>query len=125
MEFYLINITYEHGVRNNGQIKTYGYRTEWKNIRYQASDRAAIAIKRNINNRIINNLSNNTVAYKIQTGIGPIIITTMYIPPRRPIIPSTDFNILKTHNCPVYVLGNYNGNHRLLGSDKTMTKGKN
>ena len=22
--------------------------------------------------------------------------------------------MLKTHNCPVYVLGDYNGNHRLL-----------
>ena len=36
----------------------------------------------------------------------------MYIPPRRPIIPRADFDILKTL---VDVLGNFNGNHRKLG----------
>ena len=86
----------KHRVRNNGQIKIYGYKTEWKNVSNQARDRAVIAIKRNICHRIINNLSNNTVACKIQTGIGPIIIATMYIPQRRPIIPKSRFRHAKT-----------------------------
>ena len=115
----------EHGVRNNGQIKIYGYKTEWKNVSNQARDRAVIAIKRNICHRIINNLSNNTVACKIQTEIGLIIIAIMYIPPNRPIISRSDFDILKTHNCPVYVLGDFNGNHRQLGIDKLMIQENN
>ena len=87
-------------------------------------DGAAIAIKRNINHRIINNLSNNTVACKIQTGIGPLLIATMYIPPKRPIISRADFDILKTHNCPIYVLGDFYGNHRQLGNRKTNDLGE-
>ena len=83
-----------------------------KNISNQAKDGEVIAIKKNINHKIINNLSNNTVAFKTQTGIWPIIIATVYIPQRRPIIPRADFDFLKTHNCLVYVLEDVNGNLR-------------
>ena len=86
----------EHRVRENGKIKIYGYKTEWKNLNNQARDGAAIAIKSKIKHRIINNLSNNTVACKIHTNMGPVIITTAYIPPRRPIIPRADFDKLIT-----------------------------
>ena len=48
----------------------------------------------------------------------------MYIPPRRPIILRKDFDMLKTHNCPVYLLGEYNGNHRLLGDRQNIHPGK-
>ena len=92
----------ELGVTNNGLIKINGYKREQKNISNQARDEAALAIKRIINHRI-----------KIQTGIGPIIIPTMYIPPRKPIISRADFDTQKTHNSPVYAPGDYNGNHRL------------
>ena len=37
----------EHGVRENGKIKIYGYKTEWKNLSNQARDGTALAIKRN------------------------------------------------------------------------------
>ena len=52
----------EHGVKDNGKIKIYGYKTEWKYLSNQARDIAALAIKR----RIINNLSNNIVACKVK-----------------------------------------------------------
>ena len=107
-----IVILNEHGVRNNGKIKIYGYKTELKNISNQARDGAAIAIKWKINHRKNNNLSKNIVAYKIQSELGPIIIATVYIPQRRPIIPRADFDFLKTHNCLVYVLEDVNGNLR-------------
>ena len=48
----------------------------------------------------------------------------MYIPPRRQIIPKADFNMLKTHNCAVYVLGDYNGNHRLLDDKQNNDPGE-
>ena len=95
-----------------------------ENLRNQARDAAALAIKRRIKHRIINNLSNNTVACKIQTKIGTLIIGKAYIPPRRPIVPRADFDILKTHNCPVYVLGDFNGNHRQLGDRQTNDAGE-
>ena len=66
----------EHRFRENGKIKIYDYKTEWKNLSNQARDGAAIAIKRKIKHRIIKNLSNNTVACKIQTNMGPVIIAT-------------------------------------------------
>ena len=48
----------KHGVRNNGKIKTYCYKTKWKNLSYQARDGEALVIKRRIKPRIISNLSN-------------------------------------------------------------------
>ena len=74
--------------------------------------------------RIINSLSNYIVVCKIQTNIGSVIIATAYIPPRRPIILWADFDILKTHNDPVYVLGDFNGNHRQLGNRQTNDSGE-
>ena len=59
------------------------------------------------------------MACKIQTNFGPVIIVTAYIPARRPIIPRADFDILKTHNCPVYVLGDFNENHKKLEDRQT------
>ena len=47
------------------------------NLSNQARDGAALVIKRKIKHRIINNLSNNTVAWKIQTNLGPVIIVTL------------------------------------------------
>ena len=38
----------EHGIRGNGKIKTYSYKTEWKNLSNQARDRTVLAIKRTI-----------------------------------------------------------------------------
>ena len=38
----------------------------------------------------------------------------MYIPPRRLIIPRASLDMLKAHNCLVYVLGDCNGDYRLL-----------
>ena len=48
----------------------------------------------------------------------------MYIPASRPIIPRLDFDMLKTHNCPVYVLGDYNESHRLLGDRQNNDPGE-
>ena len=47
----------------------------------------------------------------------------MYIP-SKPIIPRENFHMLKTHNCPVYVLGDYDGNHRILGDRQNKDPGE-
>ena len=98
--------------------------TEWKNLSNQARGGAALAIKRSFKHRTINNLSNKTVACKIHTNIGPVIIATAYIPPRRLIIVRSDLDILKTHNCSVYALGDFNGKHRKLGHIQTYDSGE-
>ena len=36
----------EHGVKDNGKIKFYGYKTEWKNLSNQVRDGATLAIKK-------------------------------------------------------------------------------
>ena len=90
----------------------------------QTRDGAALAMKKRIKHRIINNLSNNTLACKIQTNIGSVIIATAYIPTRRPIISRADFDILKIHNCPVYVLGYFSGNHRQWGDRRANDAGE-
>ena len=121
LDIFILN---KHGVRNNGQIKIYGYKTECKNISNKAREGAAITMIRNINHRIINNLSKNTVACKIQIRIAPILIATIYIPLWRLIISRADFDMLKIYNCLVYVLGDFNVNQRQLEDRQTNDSGE-
>ena len=46
------------------------------------------------------------------------MIAIIYIPPR------ADFDKLKTHNYPVYVFGDLNTYHRLLGNRQTNDSGE-
>lgn len=76
----------------------------------------AIAVKCNIKHKIIDNFDEEFIAVEIETSLGPIIIGTCYLPPRRPYVPYGDITRLLGYNKPVYLLGDFNGKHRNFGN---------
>ena len=66
----------------------------------------AILIKPNItHSKITHVFQGETIAIKIETTLGPIIIATNYSPPGRRYLPIVDINWLARHRTPVYLLG--------------------
>ena len=72
----------------------------------------AILIKPYITHSIITHtFIGDTLAIKIETSLGPIIIATNYSPPSRQFIPITDLNWLASHQTPAYLLADLNARH--------------
>lgn len=86
-------------------------------------DGVAIAIKKNINYKLIDNFEEEVLAIQITTTQGPIIIATVYSPPRRPQLPANDLLKLSNYNIPVYILGDLNARHSSLGSTNNNQAG--
>ena len=113
-----------HGITNNETFKIHGYKTITSNYLNRHVDGTAIAIKQNIQHNIIGNFLTNTLAIKIQTQTGPIIIATDYIPPSRLFIPIPDYNTLFRRQEPVYFFADLNAHHPTFGYRDTNTTGR-
>ena len=61
---------------------------------------------------------------EIETSLGPIIVATTYLPPRRPFLPYTDMHRLLSNSVPTYILGDFNGRHTTFGNRDCNTVGK-
>jgi len=61
---------------------------------------------------------------EINTPHGPIIIATIYLPPRRPYIPDQDIFQLLRHRKPTYILGDWNAQHPTFGYNQTNAVGR-
>ena len=75
----------------------------------------AIAVRKGLLYQIIDDFESDILAIKIETDIGPIIIATIYLPPRRNYIPIGGIRALLQRNTPVYLIGDFNANHQLRG----------
>ncbi len=75
------------------------------------SDGSAIAIKTNIQHKLIDDFDTDFSAIEIQTIQGPIVIATTYLPPRRPFLPFLDMYRLLNNNIPTLILGDFNATH--------------
>ena len=72
----------------------------------------AILVKRDIEHSLIDKkFDGDTLAIKVETSIGPIIIGTNYSPPSRPNIPVRDIMWFSRHRSPVYLLADLNAHH--------------
>lgn len=111
-EIILIN---SHGCPSTKKIKIFNYTTYQSNKTGQLNDGVAIAVKKELKHLIDEEFMEETMAVKIQTTQGPVIIATTYLPPRRDYLPAQD--LLKTANSilPAYILGDFNARHQLLG----------
>ena len=76
---------------------------------------SAILVSKNLNHSIIPNLSDASIAVKVQTSTGPIIFYTTYIPPRINSINPLDFQKLISVNAPLLVAGDFNATHPYFG----------
>ncbi|ROT69018.1 putative reverse transcriptase - house mosquito [Penaeus vannamei] len=64
------------------------------------------------------------LAVEVNTPQGPIILATLYIPPRRQYIPEPDILQLLRHNKPIYIMGDFNAHHTLFGYNDTNAVGR-
>ncbi len=64
------------------------------------------------------------LAVKIETSLGPILISTTYLPQRRPNLPLTDMYRLLNNDVPTYIIGDFNGTHTQFGNRDINKVGK-
>ena len=64
--------------------------------------------EKNLNHSLKPNLSEASIAVKVQTSIGPVIVYTAYFPPRIRSINPLDFQKLISANAPLLIAGDFN-----------------
>ena len=113
----------ETGEVPNNNLKLYGYRSITKSLGTFSG--VAILIKYNIKYSEIPTTDQNTLAIRILTTIGPIIICTSYIPPRLPTLPILQYNKILSYNLPTVFISDINAHHPFLHNTRGQgdTKG--
>ena len=108
------------------KIKIPGYNVHSTNKMDELSAGVAIAIKRGIKYKIINNFQQDSIAAKISTHSGEIIVMTNYSPPRRNFLPTEDMLYAIRNNLPVIIAADLNARHSAFGYRRPWNiKGKN
>ena len=105
-------------------MKIHGYTVHRRNTTNTNSDGTAIAVKHNIQHKLIDDFISDTLAVEIETHTGKVVIATLYQPPARNYLPIPDLLHLFRRNCPVYMIADLNANHPTLGYRHTNTKGR-
>ena len=108
----LINST---SVLNEYKIKIYNYNIIQKNFLNERSAGIAIAIRKNIKYRALDDFVDDILGIELRTSKGPIIILTNYSPPRRNYVPIGELENILQKNTPVYFVGDINANIPALG----------
>ena len=108
----LINST---SVINNNIIKIYNYNVIQKNSLNEIHAGIAIAIRKNIKYKIMDDFIDDILGIELMTTKGPIIILTTYSPPRRNNIPVGEIENILQKNLPVYFAGDVNARIPALG----------
>lgn len=80
----------EHGQKIIEQMKIFNYDVYKSNKSGELNDGVALAIKKTIKHKLIDDFNEETLAIKLHTTIGEMIIGTSYLPPRRPYLPAAD-----------------------------------
>jgi len=108
----------------NKKIHIFNYNINYKNSYSEDYAGIAIAVKKNIKYKLLEISEEDMLAIEINTVKGPIIIATMYQPPRRPYLPIDEMARLFRNSCPVYFMGDLNANHKQLGNNNNNNNGK-
>ncbi len=111
-----------HGQKDTKQIIIPGYRVYTINASGERDDGSTIAIKYEIRHKVYDDFDTDVLALEIDTTLGPIILSTTYLPPpRRPYLPFTDFYRLLSNSIPTYMIGDLNARHKHLGNINNNT----
>lgn len=113
-----------HGLRDDERMKIFNYTIYQQNFRNELHDGVAIAIKKNIPHKIIDDLEENYLAITLNTSLGPVCLATGYQPPRRPAIPIQNIIRLMRQNTPTYFMGDLNALHRNFDHRRTNAAGR-
>ena len=117
----LLNAT---GQKNNVNIKFFGFNTYHRNRRDEEHAGVAILVRKGIRHKLMDGANTDLLAIELETTRGPIIVATTYVPYRRTILPIQELINLARINKPVYILGDFNANHRAWGNSRTDDRGK-
>ena len=109
----------DHTITETQNIKIPYYDTYIINKSNRQNNRdhrgVAIAIKNNINHRLLDDFTTDLTAITVETGQGPVTIATDYIPPTATYLNYIDYNSLLNRSNPVYFFGDINPNHPNFG----------
>lgn len=112
-----------HGLNDSERLKIFSYNTYQRNKSRERADGVALAVKKGLQHRIINDFDHEFMAVEINTTKGHVILATGYLPPHRPFPPYPDFLRLIRLHTSVYFLGDLNARHRTLGNQDKNTVG--
>ena len=76
----------------------------------------AILVKMGITLSPIELVNEHIQAIKIKTTYGDAIISTAYIAPTNPLIPTIEINKLLSYNLPLLIIGDFNAHHPILNN---------
>ena len=119
LDIMLIN---SHLLIENERLNIYNYNTLQFNKHNKHHAGTAIAIRKPLIYRLIDNFHSGMIAITIDTTLGPVIIGTDYISLRRQNINYIDYHTLFTRPEPTNFIGDINGPHRTLGETTLINK---
>ena len=117
----LLNAT---GMKNTERIKLFPYTVYQRNTLNDEHAGVAIAIRNNVKHTVYDDFVSDTLAVKIMTSHGPLMLATSYIPPRIGYANYEDFNKLMQQRMPTYMLGDLNANHPNFGYARSNATGR-
>ena len=117
----LLNST---GLRNSERIKIFNYNVYQRNTEDEGHVGIAIAIKRDIKHQLLDDFRDDVLAIELETRRGPIIVSTLYQPPRRNYYPTEDLTRLMRKNKPVYMLADIDARHAFVGHGASNHMGR-
>ena len=113
----------DHSLLNSTPLKIYNYITYTSNKDNSLYRGTAIAVKYTLKHHIIDDFETDLLAVKIETSLGPVTIASDYIPPSRTYFHMPDYAKLLNTPHPVYILGDLNARHQVLGHTSTNIVG--
>ena len=113
-----------YGLKTENKLVIPGYRVYKQNTSNEQMDGVALAVRTGIAHTIEDDFDSETLAATIHTSDGPLTIATTYLPPRRPYIPHPDFLRLLRRRSPVFLAGDLNARHPMLGTTTSNGVGR-
>lgn len=112
-----------HGLNKSTPLKIFNYIVHKRNNSEELHDEVAVAIKQGINYQLLDEFNDEFIAIKTDTSLGPIVIATTYLPPRRNYLPLPDMYKLANFHIPTYIIGDFNARHLIFNSTNNNAVG--
>lgn len=111
----------ETGNKPNFHIKLQGYNCIEKSSGLFSG--VAILIKNTLSYEFVFTSDSNVLAIKLNTHLGPILISTAYSPPRDISIPTPSLSKIFSYQIPTIFIGDLNGHHPLFDNTSLFSSG--
>ena len=112
-----------HGCKKEEELKIFNYKIQQNNITNSWQDGAALAVRRDVSFKRIDNLQ-EMLAVQVELEHEEVVVATGYCPFRRAAIPILDILKILNMDCPSYIIGDLNISSCRLGDTHTNMFGK-